>query len=443
MRKCRVERYLLRIIILMVIAFCGDREVNATTVRVPEDAASVQSGLDMAAPGDTVLVGPGQYEENIVLPSSVLLTSASGPLQTTLDGRGLGPVLKADGAVGFAVSGFTITGGLMTEFSGGAGASMHNANGSFEDCRFVANTTIGRDGAGISLAGSVGLISNCRFERNECGTIYDGGAIFIWAGSATVKDCEILGNKADEGAAIAVTNGSSIALSGSIVARNRGTGTGVVGAGLTMSVSTGTIENNTFFANETAFGGNCIGFYGSQGVFSNNIVVGSSDDGLFCVPGVVTSCNDVWASGGQDFSGCGPGPGDFSSDPEFCDAANFDLSLSGSSPCAPENSPLGCDLIGALGVECGVTAVVDNAVAPVNRQFKVYPNPVRSEAHFSLTDFTESSVLKIYGPDGRLVWSTRPSSTVTWNPGTARAGVYFARLIDDEVSSDARFIVVR
>jgi hypothetical protein len=48
--------------------------------------------------------------------------------------------------------------------------------------------------------------------------------------------------------------------------------------------------------------------------------------------------------------------GNFSADPLFCDLVGGDVGLSSDSPCAPEHSG-GCDLIGALGVACGTTAV--------------------------------------------------------------------------------------
>ena len=38
---------------------------DAATIRVPADAATIQSAIDSAVTGDTVLVSPGTYVENI------------------------------------------------------------------------------------------------------------------------------------------------------------------------------------------------------------------------------------------------------------------------------------------------------------------------------------------------------------------------------------------
>ena len=39
-------------------------------------------------------------------------------------------------------------------------------------------------------------------------------------------------------------------------------------------------------------------------------------------------------------------------DPLFCDGGTADLTLHADSPCAPNNSPAGCGLIGACPVGC-------------------------------------------------------------------------------------------
>ena len=75
------------------------------------------------------------------------------------------------------------------------------------------------------------------------------------------------------------------------------------------------------------------------------------------------SCTDLFGNEGGDFVGCVAGQelkeGNFSADPNFCDAANDDFTLSKESPCMPGLNPTGlnCGFIGALEQGCGVVAV--------------------------------------------------------------------------------------
>ena len=79
------------------------------------DAPTIQAGIDSAAVGDTVLVGPGTYHEVIdFLGKNVVVKSSSGPEVTILDGSGLGryvvSILSHEGRSA-VLEGLTVTGG--------------------------------------------------------------------------------------------------------------------------------------------------------------------------------------------------------------------------------------------------------------------------------------------------------------------------------------------
>ena len=65
------------------------------TIHVPADAATIQSGINVASDGDTVLVAPGTYVENIDFKGkAITVTSSGGATTTTIDGGQKGIVVR-------------------------------------------------------------------------------------------------------------------------------------------------------------------------------------------------------------------------------------------------------------------------------------------------------------------------------------------------------------
>src|SRR6187397_1890999 len=77
---------------VLAIAACSAAE--GATIRVPGDAATIQQAIDAAAAGDTVLVAPGTYVENLTfLGKAIMAVSEGGPAVTVIDGNWAGPVV--------------------------------------------------------------------------------------------------------------------------------------------------------------------------------------------------------------------------------------------------------------------------------------------------------------------------------------------------------------
>ncbi|MBC8478103.1 hypothetical protein H8D51_01015 [bacterium] len=158
-------------------------DLQAGTYHVPADFQSIQMAIDGVSPeGDTVVVAPGSYVENIDYHGrNIFLTSLyylegdeSYIEQTVIDGGQNGSVITfIEGEERSAVlNGFTITNG-SGRLSGGY-------------------TT----GGGIFIDESSPSLTNCLVTGNNCAGITGGGGIFIYRSSVHLSNLTIRENSA-------------------------------------------------------------------------------------------------------------------------------------------------------------------------------------------------------------------------------------------------------
>jgi hypothetical protein len=77
---------------LVALLICGS--AVASTIKVPADQPTIQDGINAAVNGDTVLVAPGTYNENINFNGkAIVVRSSGGPKVTINDGGSLGAVV--------------------------------------------------------------------------------------------------------------------------------------------------------------------------------------------------------------------------------------------------------------------------------------------------------------------------------------------------------------
>ncbi|MBI4829307.1 MAG: right-handed parallel beta-helix repeat-containing protein [Nitrospinae bacterium] len=156
----------------------------AAELRVPSGFKTISAALEKAAPGDTVMVAPGEYRERLTVPAGAGLTCEI-PEKCALDGGGTGAVVTLrDGA---SLDGFTVRNSGKAGFSGTkmeGGARIENGAAT------VTNNRITGNNAGVILIQSGrSLIARNRIEGNSRYGIY------LLYSKPEIRNNTITGNK--------------------------------------------------------------------------------------------------------------------------------------------------------------------------------------------------------------------------------------------------------
>jgi hypothetical protein len=203
---------------------------SAATWYVHPDSAlnTIQAALNAAAAGDTVLVAPGTYNENIVWPSrgGIKLLSEFGPEVTTIDGNDARVIRMAKYLSGTTVlDGFTIQHGaanpgdpngggvycdsasptirnnIITQnsaYGNGAGIFGHFCASDVKDNAIELNSASGR-GSGIYCYGEGQDSSNMTIIENRIAGNGVGGGIHCFYCQPGVSYNQVLDNTASDG----------------------------------------------------------------------------------------------------------------------------------------------------------------------------------------------------------------------------------------------------
>jgi hypothetical protein len=354
-------------------ATVGNRIIN-----VPGDYPTIQQGIDATIDGDTVLVQPGTYVENInfnshnIVLGSLFMTTGdtSYILATIIDGNSAATVVTFDhGESNMAeIAGFTIQNGICgikcvvnsiptiknniisnNYAYNYAGGIFSQGTSTLSGPYIIDNIISGNSQSGIYSNGRYAMIINNRiFDNAGRGIACDVGEVYI------------INNEIDSngGAGISLNDIGDMdnsTINYNIISNNSNiyNGGGIAG----LSAYNTTLLNNTITGNITAqYGG---GIYGNFAEIKNTIVwdnfAGIDGDGIYATGSPNISYSDI-----QDT--LWPGTGNISCDPMFCDpdAGNFHLS---DSSCCVGAGQGGAD-IGALSAGC--TAGCDYIVGDVN-----------------------------------------------------------------------------
>lgn len=252
---------------------------GAALLRVPAEYPTIQYALISAAARDTVLVAPGTRYENIVWPAtpSLTLLSEAGPEATTIDGMGVGSVIRFTSALDSTtiVRGFTITHG---EAELGGGIRCENASPLIAGNRFVANRASGYGGGFYCGGGTCAPILRDNVLLDNVVLDGSGGGICAYLDAfPVITGNEFHGNRADLffGGAIHCEEGSSH--SGQIViADNEFTGNSALGGGAISLFNpfalAPEVRGNQIVGNSAQFGGGGVLLSWSLATMTDNVI---------------------------------------------------------------------------------------------------------------------------------------------------------------------------
>lgn len=255
--------------------------VEATIINVPADQPTIQAAINAAAPvsGDTILVAPGRYYENITFLGKRIIVSShflldgdpSHIFETIIDGSQ--PVYPDTASVVRLVNGedsltvlqgFTITGGTGTDFPDSRNGLWYREGGgiicefsnSVIRYNFITDNEAVKKNAGISSSG--------------------GGAIRAGEGNPRILNNVITHNRGYYGAGI-VLNYSFGIIKNNLIAHNTG-GNDYSGSGIWKNGGGGEvlIENNTIINNTSTQTGAGIWLLSTPATVRNNIIWGNT-----------------------------------------------------------------------------------------------------------------------------------------------------------------------
>jgi hypothetical protein len=324
-----------RIFVLVAIALFIGLPASARVIHVPGNYSTIQAGLNASLTGDTILVNPGTYHENLIFPSrTISLLSVLGPDSTIIQSVNTGNPVITISSNQPEVYGFTIKGGSVSAVGGGI--RINGSSARIHGNIIKQNSAASGGAIGIYSGSGIKIYENT-LMNNSCSAM--GGAIYCSGGSNTEIYNNIIKNNYTgiSGGGIFIEYGSGNFVHHNLIVYNRG----AVRGGGVLFKDTGRLENNTIAFDTTASGsGGGVAFEERNATAKNNIICQNSSYGVCCYSCSPTlTYNDVWSNAQGGYSGITPGEGSLVVNPQFVGGSPFDFHLTATSPCIDTGSP--------------------------------------------------------------------------------------------------------
>jgi hypothetical protein len=362
--------------------------VFSATIYVPDDFAMIQSAINASSNGDTVIVRPGIYAENLDFgpsgsPRAITLVSEQGPDATIIDGMQSGSVVtfKSGEGPGSVLDGFTLANGSGNYFSGDyLGGGIWIEQSSPKILNNIISFNFSNMGGGILCLDNASPVIEgneiCHNNAQQGLVGGGGGGIFLYQCFVQIIDNHIHDNTTDAGGGGIGGDDYIAAINDNRIHGNQA----VRGGGIQGSQScTPDLFNNLIYLNTAVESGGGV-YYSSQSlpIYVNNMIYGNAcgtaGGGIYCpgwaqiynntvygnkaagqgggIHGSATSCQIrntiVWNNSAPigpeidgasltveycDVKGGWPGTGNIDADPLFADPAKDDFHLYYPSPC--------------------------------------------------------------------------------------------------------------
>lgn len=397
--------------VLLFIVFLGFS--SAETLHVPAQYATISLAVNASQNGDTILVAPGRYEENVdIQGKQITLTSSNGPYETYILGHIV--IGSFSDTTGCTIQGFTQIGQDRDPYAGKPGIKVISGRPIIIG-NIIKDNIYSSFGGGISLILSSAIITNNIIEDNWA--VASGGGLHIEAIFQSDVSYNIIRRNITGYGFPYHGMGGGISAVGANIFRNliynnvswainspegAGKGGGALLVG-TQNMPTTYFYNNTVAKNYAHGGGD---IEDGAGVFvwvnpngnvllENNIIAFNYEGGgLYCPSsfGIAEERYNLFY-GNLEFNIIAPETSitDIFADPMFVDTATDDYHLLPGSPCIDAgnpDSPLDPDStrvdIGALFFD--QTTIIDEGTELSPYKFELcqnYPNPFNGQTNIS------------------------------------------------------------